>query len=224
MTKILIVEDDLALGQGLALGLRSDALSITLCATLADAREALQTTSFQLAILDIALPDGSGLDLMKEIKTIEHIPVLLLTANDMETDVVTGLELGADDYMTKPFSLAILRARVHTQLRRAHQEVVPYVQEPYYFDFDRMVFLCAGMPIELSKNEQKLLRLLVTNRGQILTRAALIDGIWHDEATFVEENALSVIVKRLRDKLEMDPVHPTGIKTVYGIGYIWTVA
>ena len=147
-----------------------------------------------------------------------------MTANDLETDIVAGLELGADDYITKPFSLAVLRARVNTQLRRTAAPRAERVQlDGFTFDFGRMEFSRNGVPVELSKTEQKLLRLLVEHRGQTLTRAALVDRIWTDGAEYVDENALSVTVKRLRDKLEDMPSKPRYIKTVYGLGYTWAV-
>ena len=142
----------------------------------------------------------------------------------MEPDIVMGLESGADDYVTKPFSLAVLRARVNTQLRRAAPaQPDTYVQDGFSFDFANMAFSRNSAPVELSKTEQKLLRLLVSNRGATLSRDTLIDRIWTDGAAYVDENALSVTVKRLRGKLEDDPSKPKYLKTVYGLGYTWVV-
>ena len=148
----------------------------------------------------------------------------MLTANDMETDIVTGLELGADDYITKPFSLAVLRARVALQLRRVEErEATSSSMEicvgEYCFDFMHMKFYHGTESIELSKTEQKLLRILVENRGITIPRERLFEYIWADGEEFVEENALSVTVKRLRDKLDAQEM----IKTVYGIGYTWVM-
>ena len=134
----------------------------------------------------------------------------------MEVDIVTGLESGADDYITKPFSLMVLRARVHAVLRRKSSSPSLYTQGIFSFDFERMEFLADKTSVELSKTEQKLLRLLVSHPGQTMTRELLIDRIWSDGAEFVEENALSVTMKRLREKLPGIPV-----RTVYGIGYVW---
>ena len=202
MKDLLIVEDDPTLGEGIRLALQAPELRPQLCRSLADAGELLSRRSFDLLILDINLPDGNGL----------------------ETDIVAGLELGADDYITKPFSLAVLRARVNTQLRRTAAPQAERVQlDGFTFDFGRMEFSRNGVPVELSKTEQKLLRLLVEHRGQTLTRAALVDRIWTDGAEYVDENALSVTVKRLRDKLEDMPSKPRYIKTVYGLGYTWAV-
>ena len=224
MQKILLLEDDIALGSGIRLALQSPSVQITLCRTLAQSRGAVADNSSDLLILDVNLPDGSGLDLLGQIRKTSHVPVILLTANDLEMDVVTGLESGADDYITKPFSLAILRARVNAQLRRSIPVKTSCIEiGRFQFDFDRMEFRKDGQAIELSKTEQKLLRILIENRGQTLSRGMLVDRIWTDGAEFVDENALSVTVKRLRDKLEDTPSSPQYLKTVYGIGYTWAV-
>lgn len=221
MKQLLIVEDDRNLSRGLGLALKDEELQIVSCFDLKSAREQLACGVTDLILLDINLPDGSGLELLRQIKTGERqIPVILLTANDTEMDVVTGLEHGADDYITKPFSLAILRARVKAQLRRvtAH-ESKPFVLDSYRFDFENMKFFESDTAVELSKTEQKLLRLLVENPGVTLSRPVLLERIWADGADFVDENALSVTVKRLRDKLDASQY----IKTVYGLGYVWAV-
>ena len=218
MKQILLLEDDTALGRGIQLALQGPEVQVTLVSTLAQAREALGKGRFDLLLLDVNLPDGSGLELLKKVRG--QVPVILLTANDLETDIVTGLESGAEDYITKPFSLAVLRARVNAQLRRGQRDTRMEVG-PFVFDFDRMEFRKDGKALEFSKTEQKLLRLLVENRGQTLARGTLVDRIWTDGAEYVDENALSVTVKRLRGKLEENPSAPQYLKTVYGIGYTW---
>ena len=224
MKDLLIVEDDRALGEGIRLALQAPELRLQLCHTLAEAGALAARQPFDLLILDINLPDGNGLDFLRALRQEHAVPVILLTANDLETDIVAGLELGADDYITKPFSLAVLRARVHAQLRRGTPAPAERVEiDRFSFDFGRMEFQRDGQPVELSKTEQKLLRLLVENRGRTLTRAQLVDRIWTDGAAYVDENALSVTVKRLRDKLEDAPSRPRYIKTVYGLGYTWAV-
>lgn len=226
MKSILIAEDDRALGDGLCLALRDPALELTLCRTLSAARSALEAGSFDLLILDVNLPDGSGLDFLRQLRAGgEPIPVILLTANDMETDIVAGLESGADDYVTKPFSLAVLRARVNAQLRRDRGAAPggPLVLDGFSFDFERMEFRRDGRIVDLSKTEQKLLRILVENRGRTLPRELLVDRVWTDGAEYVDENALSVTIKRLRNKLEDNPSKPQYLKTVYGVGYTWSV-
>lgn len=224
MKKILIVEDDLSLSGGIAIALKGSEFAFTQARDLHSARMEIQNTTFDLILLDINLPDGSGLDFLQELRGISAVPVIILTAKDMETDVVTGLALGADDYITKPFSLMILRARVQAQLRKAPSASVDPIQfDSFHFSFTKMEFLKNCVPIELSKTEQKLLRILLENKGHTLTRAQLVDSIWTDAAKYVDENALSVTVKRLRDKLEDTPSSPKYIKTVYGIGYTWAV-
>ena len=224
MQKILLLEDDALLGNGIRLALQGPQVQIAVCRTLAQAQDTIAQGSFDLLILDINLPDGSGLQLLEQVRKRSEVPVILLTANDMEMDVVTGLESGADDYITKPFSLAILRARVNAQLRRGTSPKTSCIEiDGFRFDFDRMEFRRDGQVIELSKTEQKLLRILIENRGQTLPRATLVDRVWTDGAEYVDENALSVTVKRLRGKLEDNPSNPKYLKTVYGIGYTWAV-
>jgi DNA-binding response OmpR family regulator len=224
MKAILIVEDDRALGDGLCLALKGPEAEPSLCRTLSAARSALGPGDFDLLVLDVNLPDGSGLDFLRELRgAANRIPVILLTANDMETDIVAGLESGADDYVTKPFSLAVLRARVNAQLRRGEGAAQggPILLDGFSFDFARMEFRRDGRLVDLSKTEQKLLRVLVENRGRTLPRDLLVDRVWTDGAEYVDENALSVTVKRLRGKLEDNPSKPRFLKTVYGIGYTW---
>ena len=224
MQTIMLMEDDAALGQGICLALKDSCVQVRLCQTLAQGRAALEHGPFDLLILDVNLPDGSGLDLLREVRRTSAVPIILLTANDLEMDIVSGLESGADDYITKPFSLAVLRARVNAQLRRGAPAQGTAVElDGFSFDFAWMEFRKNGRPIELSKTEQRLLRTLVENRGRVLPRETLLERVWPDGAQYVEENALSVTVKRLRDKLEDAPSRPRFLKTVYGIGYTWAV-
>lgn len=224
MKTLLIVEDDQSLNKGIALSLAHNELHIEQAYSLAMADQIISSTPIDLILLDVNLPDGSGLDYCERIRGTSQVPIIFLTANDMEPDIVTGFALGADDYITKPFSLMILRARVMAVLRRSDaltsERIVVGLLE---FDFGKMEYFKNGLlPLLLSKSEQKLLRILVTNRGNILTREQLIDKTWSQEAVFVDENALTVAIKRLRAKIEEDPSSPQYIKTVYGLGYTWT--
>ena len=178
---------------------------------------------YDLVLLDILLPKIDGYGVCELIRKQSQIPIVMLTALDSEADQIKGLDLQVDDYITKPFSLAVLRARVNAQLRRDRGAVPsgPLVLDGFSFDFERMEFRRDGRSVDLSKTEQKLLRLLVANRGTTLRRETLIDRVWTDGAAYVDENALSVTVKRLRGKLEDDPSHPRYLKTVYGLGYTW---
>nr|WP_315023358.1 response regulator transcription factor [uncultured Aminipila sp.] len=222
--KILIIEDDISLSNGISLALKDSEITFVQVKDLRSAKQNIESIHFDLIILDINLPDGNGLDFLKDLRKSSDIPVIILTANDMETDVVTGLEFGADDYITKPFSLMILRARVNARLRNVHSTISDTIKwDGFLFSFSKMEFFKNDVPIELSKTEQKLLRILIENRGNTITRTQLIDLIWTDGAEYVDENALSVTIKRLRDKLEDSPSSPQYIKTVYGIGYTWVI-
>lgn len=215
MKDITIIEDDAALNNGIVLALKNEGYTFHQYYTL---QEYSGDEATDLIILDINLPDGNGFDLLKKIRRESDLPVIILTANDLETDEVTGLSLGADDYITKPFSLMVLRARIENVLRKANTSINnSYTDDIYSFDFDRMEFHENGNATTLSKTEQKLLRLLIQNKGQTLTREFLVDRIWTDGADYVDENALSVTASRLRKKLNAADY----IQTVYGIGYMW---
>lgn len=223
MKRILIVEDDKGLREGIELALKREDFSFVLCESIAEARDALSVREgFDLILLDLNLPDGSGYELLKEIKNKGNEPVIILTANDLEMDEVRGLELGAEDYITKPFSLMVLRARIDKALKNAGKEENRiYRFEDFYFSFEDMQVKKGDEEIILSKTELKLLQFLVENKNRILTRDRLIDKIWTEGAEYVDENALSVTVNRLRSKL-----HENGeghLQTVYGKGYVWKV-
>jgi len=228
---ILILEDDTALCSGIELALAAPGRQFTSCHNIATAKIAVQINTPDLYILDINLPDGSGLDFCKGLRAAGFTaPVLMLTANDTELDMVTGLQSGADDYVTKPFSLAVLRARIDALLRRAGTSGVSSHGEVkttcggFTFDFEALRFEKNGQAIELSKTEARLLQILFANKGQTLPRERLLELIWQDGTEYVDENALSVAVRRLRAKLEDDPSNPKHIKTVHGIGYKWAVS
>ena len=222
--KLLIVEDDKKLNDGIHLALKNDAYFFYQCRTLQEAREILKREDITLVLLDVNLPDGNGIDFVREIRKNSQVPIILLTVNNTEVDIVTGLEAGANDYITKPFSLMVLRARVSVQLRDKEAVVKDSKEfDGFEFYFDRMEFFKNREPIELSMTEQKLLRVLFENKGKVLKREYLIDEVWQGDTEFVDAHALTVAIKRLRDKLEDDVQKPKYIKTVYGIGYTWTV-
>lgn len=220
--KIQIVEDDRALNEGIAMALEGQELSFVSCMNIQKAREVFENTAIDLIILDINLPDGSGYDYLRWLRERSQAPVLILTANDMELDEVTGLNLGADDYMSKPFSLAVLRARIQALLRRSRkQQSQEYAEDGFFFDFAHLIFRKDDRELLLSTAEQKLLRLFTESRGKLLTRSFLVDYLWSDGGDYVDENALSVAVNRLRGKLEDRKDAVTYIQTVYGQGYMW---
>lgn len=215
MKYITIIEDDVTLNNGIVLALKGLDYAFRQHYTIGEFDPTDQT---DLIILDINLPDGNGFDFLKKLRRSSNVPVIILTANDLETDEVMGLELGADDYVTKPFSLMVLRARIDKALKKSHNIGNNiYVDEIFSFDFDKMEFSENGTSVELSKTEQKLLRILIEHKNQTITREFLINRIWTDGAEYVDENALSVTINRLRKKLNAADY----IQTVYGIGYVW---
>ena len=224
---ILIVEDDRALARGIELALREEGRLFATAHSIAAARAAMGKAAFDLMILDVSLPDGSGFDFCAEVRPVFTAPILFLTANDTEMDIVTGLELGGDDYMTKPFSLSVLRARVGALLRRGGAGAPSGGQRGavaaggLLLDFEQLRFAKNGAPLELSKTEQRLLHLLASNPGQTIPRQRLLDYIWADGGDFVDENALAVAISRLRAKLGDDSAAQSLIRTVRGVGYAW---
>ena len=165
---VMIMEDDDDLAEGIALSLQDEELCFIICKTVAEARQELKNREFDLLILDINLPDGNGLEFCREVRRMRKVPVALLTAKDMELDIVKGLESGADDYITKPFSLMVLRARIRALLRRNNPESeMDYRDSKFWFRFESMEFYKSGKSIELSKTEQKILYLLVSNPNRI---------------------------------------------------------
>ena len=230
---IQIVEDDKTLSEGISISLVDAADTYKKEYTIGAAKKGFESygRDIGLIILDLNLPDGIGYDYLKYVREKSYVPVLILTANDLEIDEVTGLTIGADDFLTKPFSLAILRARVSALLRRSRmsqsnddtqaksaEQTAVYKIDDMVFDFDRLVFSKGKEDIFLSVNEQRLLKIFLDNKGMILTRDMLIERIWGNSGEYVEENALSVTVNRLRSKIE-DKNGEKHINTVYGQGY-----
>ena len=212
----MIIEDDPAINHGIELTLGNEQYEFFNCLCFADV-ENQKAAASDLIILDLNLPDGNGLEFLRELRKTSQVPVLILTANDTELDEVTGLSIGADDYVTKPFSLMALRLRVQKLLQRS-KTAPSFSKNGLSFDFDELHFIKDGMEIELSKTEIRLLKCFVENEGVTLTRERLIDYVWQNQQ-YVDENALTVCVKRLRDKIEDSDEKL--IHTVYGIGYVF---
>ena len=215
MKQILIVEDDTVLREGLAAALQNRDTAVCAAPDLFSARKALRDKTFDLLLLDCNLPDGSGVDLCREVTTAGDIPVIFLTVRDTEIDEVAAFRAGACDYVKKPFSLTILQERIAAALRKRSGGHI-YEDSRFWFDFVSMTFSADGKKIAFSAAEQKLLAVFCTHKGQILERQTLVDRIWACDSDYIDENALSVTVKRLRDKLGREC-----IGTVYGLGYIW---
>lgn len=212
----MIIEDDPAINHGIELTLGNEQYEFFNCLCLADV-ENQKAAASDLIILDLNLPDGNGLEFLRELRKTSQVPVFILTANDTELDEVTGLSIGADDYVTKPFSLMALRLRVQKLLQRS-KTAAAFDRNGLCLDFADLHFTKDGREIELSKTEIRLLKCFVENEGVTLTRERLIDYVWQNQQ-YVDENALTVCVKRLRDKIEDSDEKL--IHTVYGIGYVF---
>ena len=224
---IQIIEDDRSLSDGIEITLSDGKTTFYKEYLIKDAISGFEKygDDLSLIILDINLPDGIGYDYLKYVRERSTVPVLILTANDMEMDEVKGLTMGADDFLTKPFSLAVLRARVEALIRRSNisnttkvEKNLVYELNDMVFDFENLVFKKGDEELFLSVNEQKLLKVFLDNKGHILTRDTLMDRLWGNDGDFVDENALSVTINRLRSKIDPDK-ETKHINTVYGQGY-----
>ncbi|MDX9872531.1 MAG: response regulator transcription factor [Clostridia bacterium] len=222
MKTILILEDDENLSRGIAFTFEKDGYNAVSAGNIQDGKRMLGQHNIDLIILDLGLPDGNGMDLCKEIRTYSNVPIIMLTACDLETDEVSGLLAGADDYITKPFSLSVLRARVEALLRRMEAESRHVISSgKFKLDTDLCKLFRENEEIPISATEYKLLSFLIINAGQVLSKEQILSFLWDNEGNFVDENTLPVNISRLRAKLEDDPKNPQTIKTIHGIGYIW---
>ena len=223
-TLILVVEDDRPIRNLIVTTLKTHDYKYLAAENGSSAILEASSHNPDIVLLDLGLPDMEGVEVIKKIRTWSNMPIIVISARSEDTDKIEALDAGADDYITKPFSLMVLRARVSVQLRNKEAAAKNSMElDGFEFYFDKMEFFKDGEPIELSKTEQKLLRVLCENRGKVLKREYLIDEVWQGETEFVDAHALTVAVKRLRDKLEDDTQKPEYIKTVYGIGYTWAV-
>lgn len=222
--KILLVEDDKTIASGLEYSLQQDRFSTVLCHDVASAKKVLaeDIDQFALCLFDLSLPDGSGYELCKLVKAERDIPVIFLTVIDDEVNVVMGLDMGADDYITKPFRIRELLSRIKSVLRRYHKPAqtrsVIEIHNVRINTLEGKVFK-NGAEIPLTALEYRLLLIFGNHLGQVLSRNQLLEQIWDVAGDFVNDNTLTVYIKRLREKLEDDPQHPTMIKTVRGFGY-----
>ncbi|OMF22525.1 DNA-binding response regulator [Paenibacillus sp. FSL H8-0548] len=224
--KILLVEDDKTIASGLEYSLQQDHYTTVLCHDAASAKKVLaeELNQFDLCLFDLSLPDGSGYDLCSIVKERSDIPVIFLTAIDDEVNVVMGLDMGADDYITKPFRIRELLSRIKSVLRRYQNQSQTQTKAIIEIENIRIntlegKVLKHGVEITLTALEYRLLLIFANHIGQILSRSQLLERIWDVAGDFVNDNTLTVYIKRLREKLEDDPQNPTIIKTVRGLGY-----
>lgn len=222
MIKILIVEDDKTIAMGIDYALSQEGFAPHVCYDVSMAREVWDKDKFDLAILDVALPDGSGFELCKLIRAQSDTPVIFLTARDEEVNVVMGLDMGADDYITKPFRVRELISRIKSVLRRYNKQpqhnTVITLGDITINTGEAKVYK-NGESVLLTALEYKLLLTLVNSAGMTLTRNQILEGLWDVAGDFVNDNTLTVYIKRLREKIEDDPGQPKIIQTVRGLGY-----
>lgn len=219
MKRIFLVEDDPAIAKNLMLLLRAEGFAVTHASTREKALAALAKNQFDLALIDISLPDGNGFAVCTEIKAIRDMPVIFLTASDDEASVVTGLNMGADDYITKPFRPRELIARIGAALRKGVRTGSTFESRGLYVDTANGVVKKDGGEVFLSALEYRLLLVFINHPKSILTRSRLLDELWDAAGEFVNDNTLTVYIKRLREKIEDDPANPQIILTVRGTGY-----
>lgn len=219
---IFLLEDDEAIGIGLTYSLENEGYNVTLAKSVKEAEKIIDEKEFSLYILDLTLPDGSGYDVCKRIKAKGDLPVIFLTAYDDEVNVIMGFELGADDYISKPFRVKELMLRIKSVMRRYSNETSDGIIKinNLKINTNEAKVYKNNEEIILNAMEYRLLLILLSNRGKVLSRTALLENIWDVAGDFVEDNTLTVYIKRLRDKIEEDPAKPEFIKTVRGLGYV----
>lgn len=219
----MLVEDDATLAMGIEYSLKNEGYRVDMANNITLAKQLIDRESYDLMLLDITLPDGSGYDLCKYVRRTLETPIIFLTALDEEVNIVMGLDLGGDDYITKPFRIRELLSRIKAVLRRYSEKVEKDIlisgdikvlqMENKVYRNDEEVFL--------TPSEYKLLILLMRNPDQVLSRNAILEKLWDVEGDFIDDNTLSVYIRRLREKIEKDSSQPQYIKTIRGIGYKW---
>lgn len=219
MENILIVEDDKILNKGLSFTLKGSNYNIISAFSKDEGKKLYLERDVNLIILDINLTDGSGIDLCKEIREKSQVPIIILTANDTEDDMIEGFKKGCDDYIIKPFSIELLKHRIAAILRRSIEDKNEFNYKDLNIDFDKMLVKVKDKEVKLTSTEYKLLELLVKNKKQVLTRNIILEKLWDAEGNFVDENALNVYIRRLRKKIEPDLKALKYIITVFGVGY-----
>ena len=222
MKRILVIEDDDNLNRGISFTFEKDGYGVVSANNITNAENQLAAYDFELILLDIGLPDGDGMELCKKIRKSSDVPIIMLTARDMETDEVSGLLAGADDYVRKPFSLSVLRARVAALLRRTEPGSRNILRSgAFKLDTGLCRLYKNQEEIPISATEYRLLAYLMANAGRVLSKEQILSALWDKDGNFVDENILPVNISRLRSKLETDPKNLKTIKTVHGIGYLW---
>ncbi|AWW27024.1 response regulator transcription factor [Acetobacterium carbinolicum] len=224
MNNILLVEDDLSLIDGLVFSLNKNGFQVEVVRTVKAALVQLSTTQYDLLLLDLTLPDGTGFEICRHVRQASTVPIIFLTASDEEVNVVMALDMGGDDYITKPFKLNELISRINALFRRAKLSATSGKElksNGIVIKLDENKVMKENRLVELTGSEYRLLCLLMQNPNMILTRTLMLDRLWDESGSFVDDNTLSVYVRRLRNKIEDNPQKPVCLLTVRGIGYKW---
>lgn len=225
MPELLLLEDDPSLIEGLTYSLKQNGFAVDVARTVAQAMERLADPArYDLLLLDVTLPDGSGFAVCEAVRRRDAaIPILFLTASDEEVNIIRGLDAGGDDYLTKPFRLGELCSRIRALLRRSGRAAQPgsLAAGPVRIDLAASRVFLHGAPLEVTGMEYRLLCLFLQNAGLTLPRQRIMDVLWDGSGDFVDDNTLSVYIRRLREKIEPDPSHPVWLVTVRGFGYQW---
>lgn len=227
MKKILLVEDDLSLINGLSFAIKKQGYLIDVARTREEKDNLWEEGKYDLVILDVALPDGSGFDICRDIRQISKVPIIFLTAADDETDIIMGLDIGGDDYITKPFKLAVFMSRINALLRRSdnfQQIDTELISNGIKVLFRKGEVYKNNHKIELTANEYKLLCIFIENPDQILSPEQILNKLWDCKGDYIDNNTLTVYIRRLRTKIEDDPRKPNRIVTVRRMGYKWNTA
>lgn len=224
MKYILLVEDDLSLINGLSFAVKKEGYRLDVAHTRSEADKIWENGKYNLVILDVSLPDGSGFDICKNIRRVSKVPIMFLTAMDEETDIIMGLDIGGDDYITKPFKLAVFMSRINALLRRSdnfNQGDMELSSGGITIQLLKREVYKNNAKIDLTANEYKLLCLLMENPGQVLSPEQILGKLWDCNEDYVDSNTLTVYIRRLRTKIEEDPGKPERIVTVRRMGYKW---
>jgi DNA-binding response OmpR family regulator len=228
--KILVVEDNVALASGLKFAFTREGWEVSIANNLSEAKKTFKDEMIDLILLDVMLPDGSGLDFCREVRSVSSVPIIFLTAKDEELDIIQGLEIGGDDYITKPFRVGELTTRIKVALRRINKNQTQ-------IDNTKSVLKTGNLTIDILdgkiKNgetdilvtpiEFKLIKMFVQNPLQILTRNQILEKLWDIDGDYVDEKTLTVHIRRLREKIEEEPSNPKYIVTIRGVGYKWNM-
>lgn len=226
LVRVLLVEDDIALSYGVEYALKKEGFSITPCKNIKEARGKI-SEDIDLILLDIMLPDGNGYDFCEEVRKKSDVPIIFMTALEEEANIVLGLDLGGDDYLSKPVRIKELVSRINALLRRRKKEgssnlYERIVSKDIVIETSKCRVWVRNKQVALTAGEYKLLLLLIENKEKVLSRDTLLERLWDIDSNFVENNTLNVYIKRLREKIEEDVGKPKYIKTIRGIGYMWS--